>query len=214
MQHAFQGELAVLFDRYGSDKGSAEPDNPVGKPYPWQPHTYGNIYEMIFKPIRHTVKYVYECGLGTSSPDYAANMGSSGKPGASLRAWRDFFPQAHILGADIDRSSLFSEERISTAYVDQTSGESIKQMWACFGLNDKVDIMIDDGLHNYQGGSTLFSNSFEHLRDGGIYIIEDVAPNLLADYDTFFLGLGLSYQVIATPRHNQMDDNIFLLVVK
>ena len=44
-------------------------------------------------------------------------------PGASLRAWRDFFPNATILGADLDREVLFEEERITTGYMDQTDGD-------------------------------------------------------------------------------------------
>ena len=74
-----------------------------------------------------------------------SSMGSIGKPGASLRMWKDYF-QYNIYGADIDRDILFNEERINTYYVDQLNTESIKSMWKDIGLND-FDIIIDDGLH-------------------------------------------------------------------
>ena len=49
-----------------------------------------------------------------------------GKPGASLRVWRDYFPNAIIYGADIDKDILFAEERIKTFYIDQLDPVAIK----------------------------------------------------------------------------------------
>jgi hypothetical protein len=36
--------------------------------------------------------------------------------GGSLRAFREFFPNARIIGLDIDREALFQEGRISTFF--------------------------------------------------------------------------------------------------
>ena len=33
-------------------------------------------------------------------------MGKQGKPGASLRTWREFFPNAQVIGIDIDKKSI------------------------------------------------------------------------------------------------------------
>lgn len=101
-------QLAVFCDKYGSDKGAIKPD---GHPYPWQAHTYAKIYEMLFSSRRYEVKNVFECGIGTNNIAVKANMTASGKPGASLRVWRDFFPNAMIWGADLDRNILFTEDR-------------------------------------------------------------------------------------------------------
>ena len=73
-------------------------------------------------------------------------MGTYGKPGASLRMWRDYFYNANIYGADIDKGILFNEDRINTYFVDQLDSETIKSMWNNIGLKD-FDIIIDDGLH-------------------------------------------------------------------
>ena len=54
-----------------------------------------------------------------------SSMGVNGQPGASLRMWKDYFPNASIFGCDIDRDVLFSEERIKTFHCDQTSAKSI-----------------------------------------------------------------------------------------
>ena len=105
-------------------------------------------------------------------------MGISGKPGASLRVWRDYFKNAQIYGADIDKNCLFQDGRIKTFYVDQLNNESIKEMWKNIS-KDNFDIIIDDGLHSEDASTSLFFNSFHKLKDGGIYIIEDVHYNYI-----------------------------------
>ena len=100
-------------------------------------------------------------------------MTSRGKPGASLRVWRDYFTNSLIYGADIDKNILFEEDRIKTFYVDQLNEFSIKEMWSNINKSN-FDIILDDGLHTFEAGITLFLNSFDKLRKNGIYIIEDV----------------------------------------
>ena len=80
---------------------------------------------------------------------------------------------AHVYGADIDESILFTEDRITTAYVDQTDSESINSMWNEFNI-DSVDVIIDDGLHQAVAAITLFESSIDRLRKGGLYVIEDL----------------------------------------
>ena len=55
-------------------------------------------------------------------------MGKLGKPGASVKAFRDFFPEAKIFGADIDKEILFKDKRINTYHVDQTDLKSLKTL--------------------------------------------------------------------------------------
>ena len=56
-------------------------------------------------------------------------MGPKGKPGASVRAFRDYFTKAQIFGADIDSEILFSEKRIKTYEVDQCSIDSMEKLF-------------------------------------------------------------------------------------
>ena len=56
-------------------------------------------------------------------------MTLNGKPGASLKVWKDYFVNAQIFGADIDRNILFKEDRIETYHVNQLDQESIIKMW-------------------------------------------------------------------------------------
>ena len=170
------GELTLLCDFYGSDKGSLSKSNNKQPYYPMPPHTYTDVYEALFYKMRNTVKFVFECGIGSNKWHGYSN---SYKPGASLRVWRDFFPYAHVFGGDIDRDVLFSEERISTFWIDQTVPESIDAFFKKCDVH-QFDIMIDDGLHTYSAAYCLFANSFKYLSVGGWYIIEDLSPEAIA----------------------------------
>jgi hypothetical protein len=163
--------ISELCEYYGSDKGYINYNSL--KPYKWRPHAYSNIYYNLFNHCKNEIKLIFECGIGTNNPKFKSNMTSSGSPGASLRVWKDFFSNAKIYGADIDKDILFNEDRVFTYYVDQLNKESINKMW--LNINeDNFDIIIDDGLHSYESNITFFINSFHKLREGGIYIIEDV----------------------------------------
>ena len=95
-------DLCNLFNKYGSDKANQ--------------HTYSKYYYNIFKDIRNNNIRLFEVGIGTNNPDLPSSMGINGKPGASLYAWRDFFPNGNIFSADIDKDILFTDDRIKTFY--------------------------------------------------------------------------------------------------
>lgn len=175
--------LADLCERYGSDKGVNNPEN---YPFKWLPHTYTDYYSRLFAHCRQHIHSVFECGIGTNNPELLSSMGENGKPGASLRVWRDYFPQAKVIGADIDKEILFSEERIATYYVDQTNPDEIQQLWQEVE-QEHFDLMIDDGLHTFAAGVCLFEHSIHKLAEHGIYIIEDVAPHDLVSFKHYFM---------------------------
>ncbi len=163
--------LSELCELYGSDKGFVNIEKKT--PYDWDPHAYSIIYNNLFSHCRENIKLVFECGIGTNNLNFESNMTLNGKPGASLKMWKDYFVNAQIFGADIDRNILFKEDRIETYHVNQLDQESIIKMWNNIKKKD-FDLIIDDGLHNYKAALTLFLNSYEKLKKGGIYIIEDV----------------------------------------
>lgn len=203
-------ELSKLCDLYGSDKGEVES---TGHPYPWPSHSYADYYSSLFSHCRLAPTKVFECGLGTNNPDIDSSMGVNGKPGASLRVWRDYFPNATIYGADIDKDVLFEEPRIKTYYLDQLDPESISDMWKQVGVRD-FDFILDDGLHTFEAGSTLFSNSISMLAKHGIYVIEDVSGPDLREYDKFFRGLDYRVEFISLHRVGMSLHNNNLVVIR
>ena len=155
-------ELKKLMDLYGSDKGGRN-----------NHHNYAQYYSEIFSNKKDKIQNFLEIGLGSNNPEVPSNMGLDGKPLASLRAWRDYFKNANIYGADIDKNILKNEERIKTFYVDQTDPTTIKEMFRDIGIS-KFDIILEDGLHEYNANICFFENAIDFLSSDGVYIIEDV----------------------------------------
>jgi hypothetical protein len=74
--------------------------------------------------------------LGYALPGY--------RPGGSLRAWRDYFPRAQVLGMDVQPDTQFTEDRIRTCLCDSTNAEQVSEF---FRAHDHLafDLIIDDG---------------------------------------------------------------------
>jgi len=157
-------DLAELFASYGSDKSTK--------------HNYHLVYAFLLKNKRYTPIRLLEIGLGTNNVNVPSNMGKKGKPGASLRAFRDWGPQFQVYGADLDESILFSDERITTYPVDQTSMASLASLAARFSHNS-LDIIIDDGLHTPVANLNTIQALLTLLKPGGFLVIEDILDRYL-----------------------------------
>lgn len=154
-------EMCRVMTKHESDKGQG-----------W--HNYTTIYTVLFRKLRDQPLRIFELGLGTNDPKLASSMGVNGRPGASLRGWRELFPHALVYGADIDRNILFEEDRIKTFYCDQLDSITIRDLWSQPVLQGGMDIIIDDGLHTFESNISFLEGSLERLRPGGIYVIEDI----------------------------------------
>jgi hypothetical protein len=177
-------KINQLCDKYGSDKGEVNSEN---NPYRWPSHNHADVYDMLFRLKKNSVNLVVECGIGTNNPKIKSSMGINGKPGASLRVWRDFFPNARIIGIDIDRDILFLDHRIETFYCDQTNETDIFRFVNDAGIIDNtIDIIIDDGLHNFEAGKVFFEGMINYMSNDGIYVIEDVNHDSLIKYKDYF----------------------------
>jgi hypothetical protein len=152
---AFQ--LEKLFNEMGSDKSTF--------------HDYHLVYGSLFSD-RRAVKNTLEIGLGTNNPDVVSNMGSQGKPGASLFAFREFLPNARIFGADIDRRILFQSNRIQTVFVDQTDISSFSELEK---LDFPFDLIIDDGLHSPNANMAVLLYGLGRLSSQGWLVVEDIS---------------------------------------
>ncbi|MCW5682817.1 MAG: class I SAM-dependent methyltransferase [Pseudolabrys sp.] len=198
----------MLCDKYGSDKAESTSLHPT----PSVSHSYADFYSRLFAHCRNGVARVFECGLGTNNPDFVSNMGLRGRPGASLRVWRDYFPKAIVIGADIDREVLFSEDRIQTFYIDQLDPAAIASFWQSVGLHN-FDLMVDDGLHTFEAGRCLFEHSIGRLAPGGIYIIEDVKLGDLVSFKRYFLDKPylVDYVNLFRPNVPLSDNNLVVI---
>ena len=202
-------ELCFIMNYFGSDKGDPECT---------KRHTYTRMYYELFKPVRDHPLRIFELGLGTNNTNFPSNMGVDGKPGASLRGWKQFFSQAQIFGADIDAGILFQEYRIRTFFCDQGSPASIKELWTKYELaSDPMDIIIDDAYHVFDYNVIFFENSWQNLAKGGIYIIEDIMYYTLdawrekiAQWEQQYPSL--SFRLCVIPHELNSDDNTMLII--
>jgi hypothetical protein len=202
-------EFSTLANRFGSDKDGISGEE---TPFVWPPHTYGTFYEFLFSHRRQSVKNVFECGIGSANTKIASNMGSQGRPGASLRLWREYFPNCEIIAVDIDERALITESRIKSYQIDQTNQASIADFWK---LHPDLffDLMIDDGLHNVQAGMTLLQNSIERLKPDGYYVIEDVSVNDLESFSRELTKGNFDFYTVslARPKEFGFDNNLVVI---
>jgi 23S rRNA U2552 (ribose-2'-O)-methylase RlmE/FtsJ len=183
--------LCEIMINQGSDKGGS-----------W--HNYTLVYSELFNGIKSKARNVFELGIGTINS------------GASIKGWKEYFKKAKIYGADIDENLLFQEERIKTFYCDQTSPETIAQLWSNFE-NIEFDFILEDGLHEYNANICFLENSLHKVKKGGFYVIEDIVVNNIRHYLNYFENCTLDfdeYQIIDLDNPVNKQDNVLIIIKK
>ena len=145
--------LNSLFSKYCSDKG-------------FDRHLYGNFYEQKLLSLKYDPIIILEIGLCIGGID--------GIP--SLMAWRDWFPNAIIIGIDNRDFTRFKTDRINIFQLDQGN----KKEMELFAINNgPFDIVIDDGSHE----SLHIIDSIKVLLPytKKFYFVEDLIPSLNMD---------------------------------
>lgn len=152
-------ELCRLAEYHGTDKAGF----------------YTPFYDLLFRDRREKVYKVLEIGIGTV---HAMSHVPGYKPGASLRMWRDYFPNAEIFGLDNDRAVMDAPlgERIIAFHCDQSSGDELENVLPHLGLGGKFDLIVDDGSHNPEDQFLTFRILSRLLDSRGLYVIEDISP--------------------------------------
>ena len=173
-------KLKELFDTFGSDISNS--------------HNYHFVYGALM-PDPGKISALLEIGLGTNQPDVVSTMGSAGKPGASLRAFRQYLPHAQITGADVDRRILFEEDRIQTHFVDQTELASFDELEK--QRRGPFDLIIDDGLHSPNANLAVLIFSLRNLKPGGWLVVEDIKEDALPVWRLATLLLARSHKCVA-----------------
>lgn len=70
---------------------------------------------------------------------------------------------------------MFEDNLIQTFVFDQTSSKSAKEFDNLFP-NSTFDIVIDDGLHTFDGNTKFFQHFRHKLSESGTWVIEDLTP--------------------------------------
>lgn len=174
--------LCEIAYKYGTDK------------CPQLKHFYTPFYYEMFKDKRNSIKKVLELGIGhyknmqNVEVIYDPGLKRYYHKGASLKMWRDFFPNAEVYGADRVPESMFSDERITTFLCDETKKEDLVKLIEQTGSD--IDIFIDDGSHHLEDQIFACLTLMPLLKEDVIYIIEDVRRpkqmvRTLVEYDCY-----------------------------
>ncbi len=123
-----------------------------------------NLYNA--KKEEHFIE-AYKKHFADLKPKRVLEIGVQG--GGSLKIWRDMFPEAEIVGVDLDPVCKEHEgQNIKVFIGDQCDVKFLETL-------GNFDIIIDDGghkmTHQQVSMNTLMMNQ---LNPGGIYVIEDL----------------------------------------
>lgn len=124
------------------------------------------IYERFFARFKEVPSTVLEIGIAQ---------------GGSLELWKRYFgSQARIIGVDIqDRKGLEARIHADIFTGDQANPEFWNEIMPRIG---PLDILIDDGSHQSRDQIITFACLFPHLKDGGLYVCEDIHTSYHEQY--------------------------------
>jgi len=93
--------------------------------------------------------------------------------GGSLQLWNKYFgDQVKIYGVDLDpRCKAYEEDNIEIFIGNQSDRSFLRHIKASI---PKVDILLDDGGHVMEQQIATFEELFDHVKDDGVFMCEDV----------------------------------------
>lgn len=130
---------------------------------------YLSEYERLFAPYREAPVSLLEIGV---------------QNGGSLEIWGKYFRQSQrIVGCDINSACgqlRHENEKIKVVVGDINSTETIG---AILADTPAFDIIIDDGSHTSSDIIHTFCLLFPHLKQGGLYVAEDLHCSYWREYE-------------------------------
>lgn len=138
-------------------------------------HGYLQGYEQFFESMRNIPVSIFEIGV---------------KEGASVRMWKDYFAEAHIVGMDRNSNAhVHAAERISIEIGDQADRQALLGVCERHG---PFDIIVDDGSHIWIHQISCLETLFPHVKPGGCYVIEDIHTSFAGSAHAYHGGLAFS----------------------
>ena len=125
-------------------------------------------YDRFFSKIKNKKLRIIEIGIGGHTME--------DRGGSSLRSFATFFKNSKIFGIDLINKQLHERSRIKTFQGSQVDEDFLVNICNTHG---PFDIILDDGSHFVEHQKKSFEIMFDHLNEGGIYIIEDVGSSYI-----------------------------------
>jgi len=174
-------------------------------------HSYTYFYDKLFSDLR-------------DEPILMLEIGVCG--GGSLKMWYEYFPNATIIGLDINDESELSNDRTHVYQLDQSNDYQLESfVKQCEEKGYEFDIIIDDGSHHMRDQQVTLGYLFPLLKSKGIYVIEDLHTSLADNgfplygkyldirpnrYNTtlFYLAESLNSLYLTPEQNEYLNDNI------
>jgi hypothetical protein len=126
-------------------------------------HDYLRHYEDAFAEYRDHAFNLIEVGIAK---------------GASLRSWKWLFPNAFVVGVDInEQCRRYAEDRIAIEIGSQADTAFLTDLCT----RHKPTIFIDDGSHLAEHNIITFEAVFPLVAQGGYYVVEDLVVHFGAN---------------------------------
>ena len=128
---------------------------------------YFDIYERHFERFRNKEITILEIGVFQ---------------GGSLQMWKNYFGgKAKIYGIDINpKCKELEEENVKIFIGSQSDRKFLRELKKEI---PQIDILIDDGGHTMRQQIVSYEELFDHVKDNGVYLIEDL-------HTSYWLGYG------------------------
>ncbi len=96
--------------------------------------------------------------------------------GASLRMWREYFPNAEIHGVDLDIERCGEIEGVTLHRLDANDTAGLAKLSNEHG---PWDLIIDDASHTMKHQQSTFITLWPHVKPDGFHVIEDIHTSFL-----------------------------------
>jgi len=127
-------------------------------------HGYMEVYQPLFTSMKNVNK-VLEIGI---------------YKGESLELLSHFFKDSIVYGIDITDCSHLNSDKIKTFICNQENIDELEDFISKEGGN--FDLIIDDGGHTMKQQQISLGVLFKHLKDGGVYILENLHTSVREGY--------------------------------
>ncbi|PWL32396.1 MAG: hypothetical protein DCO96_02315 [Fluviicola sp. XM-24bin1] len=154
-------------------------------------HNFIELYNRHLTPLQDSAHRLLEIGIFN---------------GASHKMWKCYFDSAEVYGIDIKQKPWVEKLGIHTYLADQANREHLQTFIDSSG--GMFDVIIDDGGHYMDHQQVSLGFLFQHLNEGGLYIIEDVHTSIPAYYKGFGQDSTLSNTTLKVFVDYLMDESI------
>jgi len=143
--------LTKLSNVYGCDKSDRK-------------HRYTKKYHMYFVKGRYRKFNMLEFGFGK---------------GNSVKMWMDYFTKANLVTVDIMKKlpkDKLIHKHVKSGRFEFVSADQIDmdKVLPIFEKHGEFDLIIDDASHVAEDQQYTFAKTFEYVKPGGYYVIEDL----------------------------------------